>query len=79
MLVSSGAVGGGFSLMEDRASGFLRALLVAPVSRTHLVLAKLVARTGVSVLLVAGLASCSRSSPRCASSIRWRAWSQWPR
>jgi hypothetical protein len=42
MLVGSGAVGGGFSLIEDKASGFVRALLVAPVSRTHLVLAKLV-------------------------------------
>ncbi len=55
MLVGSGAVGGGFSLIEDRASGFLRALLVAPVSRTHLVLAKLVARVLVSLVLVSGL------------------------
>ncbi len=52
MLVGSGAVGGGFSLMEDRASGFLRALLVAPVSRVSLVLAKLVARALASVALV---------------------------
>jgi ABC-2 type transport system permease protein len=55
MLVGSGAVGGGFSLIEDRSSGFLRALLVAPVSRAHLVLAKLCARVLVSVALVAGL------------------------
>lgn len=55
MLVGSGAVGGGFSLIEDRASGFLRVLLVAPVSRAHLVLAKLAARTLVSVVLVCGL------------------------
>ena len=34
LLVGSGAVGGGFSLIEDRDSGFLRALLVAPVSRS---------------------------------------------
>jgi ABC-2 type transport system permease protein len=56
MLVGSGAVGGGFSLIEDKASGFLRALLVAPVSRTHIVLAKLFARVLVSLVLVAGLA-----------------------
>jgi len=55
MLVGSGAVGGGFSLIEDRASGFLRALLVAPVLRAHLVIAKLVARTAVSLVLVAFL------------------------
>jgi ABC-2 type transport system permease protein len=55
MLVGSGAVGGGFSLIEDRASGFLRALLVAPVSRTHLVLAKLIARVLASLALVTGL------------------------
>jgi ABC-2 type transport system permease protein len=52
MLVGSGAVGGGFSLIEDRSSGFLRALLVAPVSRAHLVLAKLIARIAVSLVLV---------------------------
>jgi len=53
LLVGSGAVGGGFSLMEDRASGFLRALLVAPVSRASLVLAKLIARAAASLVLVA--------------------------
>jgi hypothetical protein len=56
MLVGSGAVGGGFSLIEDKASGFLRALLVAPVSRTHLVLAKLIARVLVSLAARRGLA-----------------------
>lgn len=55
MLVGSGAVGGGFSLIEDRSSGFLRALLVAPVSRAHLVVAKLAARVVVSLVLVGGL------------------------
>lgn len=52
LVVGSGAVGGGFSLIEDRDSGFLRALLVAPVSRTSIVLAKLGARVAVSVVLV---------------------------
>jgi ABC-2 type transport system permease protein len=53
LVVGSGAVGGGFSLIEDRASGFLRALLVAPVSRAGIVLGKLAARLFVSLLLVA--------------------------
>jgi len=52
LLAASGAVGGGFSLIEDRESGFLRTLLIAPVSRTSIVLAKLVARILASVLLV---------------------------
>ena len=56
LVVGSGAIGGGFSLIEDRDSGFLRALLVAPVSRTSIVLGKLGARIVVSVALVALLA-----------------------
>ncbi len=53
LVVGAGAVGGGFTLIEDRESGFLRALLIAPVSRTSIVLGKLVARMLASVLLVA--------------------------
>ena len=53
LVVGSGAVGAGFSLIEDRSSGFLRALLVAPVPRASLVLAKLLARALASLLLVA--------------------------
>jgi ABC-2 type transport system permease protein len=52
LVVGSGAVGGGFTLIQDRESGFLRALLVAPVSRTSLVLGKLAARVASSALLV---------------------------
>lgn len=52
LLVGSGAVGGGFSLIEDRESGFLRTLLIAPVARTSIVLGKLVARILASLLLV---------------------------
>lgn len=55
LLVGSGAIGGGVTLMEDRASGFLRPLLVAPVSRAGLVLGKLAARTAASLALVAVL------------------------
>jgi ABC-2 type transport system permease protein len=52
LLVGSGAVGGGFSLIEDRETGFLRALWIAPVSRASLVLGKLLARLAVSLVLV---------------------------
>ncbi len=52
LLVSSGGVGGGFTLIEDREMGFLRALRVAPVSRASIVLGKLAARTLVSLALV---------------------------
>jgi ABC-2 type transport system permease protein len=52
LVVGSGAVGGGFSLIEDRESGFLRALLIAPVSRASIVLAKLAARALASLALV---------------------------
>ena len=55
LIVGSGAVGGGFSLIEDRESGFLRTLLVAPVSRASILLGKLAARVVVSLLLVAML------------------------
>ncbi len=53
LLVGSGAVGGGFSLIEDRESGFLRALVIAPVSRASIVLSKLAARALASIVLVA--------------------------
>jgi ABC-2 type transport system permease protein len=52
LTVGSGAVGGGFTLIEDRQSGFLRALQIAPVSRTSIVLSKLAARTAASLALV---------------------------
>jgi ABC-2 type transport system permease protein len=52
LLVASGAVGGGFSLIEDRESGFLRALRVAPVSPASLVLGKIAARGLASIALV---------------------------
>lgn len=55
LLVGSAGVGGGMSLIADRDSGFLRALMVAPVSRTSVVLAKMLARGFVSILLIAFL------------------------
>ena len=53
LVVGSGAVGAGFALIEDRESGFLRALLVAPISRGSIVLGKLAARLLASLALVA--------------------------
>ncbi len=52
LLVGSGGVGGGMTLITDRESGFLRTLLVAPVSRASIVVGKIVARTLASLLLV---------------------------
>lgn len=52
LLVGSGGVGGGMTLITDRESGFLRVLLVAPVSRASIVVGKIVARTLASLLLV---------------------------
>lgn len=56
LVVGSGGVGAGFTLIEDRQTGFLRVLLVAPVSRASLVLGKLGARVVASGALVAVLA-----------------------
>lgn len=55
LLAGSGAVGAGFSLIQDRDSGFLRALCVAPVSATGVVLGKVAARWVVTLILVAAL------------------------
>jgi len=52
LLVGSGGVGGGMTLIQDRESGFLRALLVAPVSRASIVLGKIASRVVASLALV---------------------------
>jgi len=57
LLVGSGGIGGGVTLIQDRATGFLRALLVAPVSRASLVVGKIAARVVASLLLVGVLAA----------------------
>lgn len=54
LLVGSAGVGGGMTLIQDRESGFLRALVVAPVSRTSLVAGKMLAR-GLASLVLVGL------------------------
>jgi ABC-2 type transport system permease protein len=56
LLVGSGGVGAGFTLIEDRETGFLRALWIAPVSRASIVLGKLAARIAASLALVLVLA-----------------------
>ncbi|MEE8556520.1 MAG: ABC transporter permease [Myxococcota bacterium] len=55
LLVASGALGGGYTLIEDVQRGFLRPILVAPVSRTSIVLGKAIARLLLSGLLAAVL------------------------
>ena len=55
LTLSSGAVGAGFALIQDRQTGFLRALCVAPLSATGIVLGKIAARAWVSALLLAAL------------------------
>jgi len=52
LVVGSSAVGGGFSLIEDRETGFLRALLIAPVARISIVFGKILARLVASLALV---------------------------
>ena len=51
LLAASGGVGAGMSLIQDRASGFLRSLAVAPIARGSLVIGKLAARLVVTCLL----------------------------
>ncbi len=52
LTITSGAVGGGYTLIEDIQRGFLRPILVAPVSRTSIVVGKILARLLLSLLLV---------------------------
>lgn len=55
LIVASGGVGAGMSLIQDRESGLLRVLAVAPIARGSVVLGKLAARLSVSLLLVVAL------------------------
>jgi ABC-2 type transport system permease protein len=57
LVLSSGAVGGGFTLIEDRESGFRRALCVAPLSATGVVLGKVAARWVISAFLLVVLSA----------------------
>ncbi len=55
LLVGSAGVGAGYTLIQDRDSGFLRPLWIAPISRASIVLGKLAARLLASILLLAVL------------------------
>ncbi len=52
LTITSGAVGGGYTLIEDVQRGFLRPILVAPISRTSIVVGKILARLLLSLMLV---------------------------
>lgn len=52
LIVGSAGVGGGMTLIQDRESGFLRTLVVAPVTSAGIVGGKLLARAVASVALV---------------------------
>jgi ABC-2 type transport system permease protein len=52
LIVGSAGVGGGMTLIQDRESGFLRALLVAPIARGSVVAGKMLSRVIASLLLV---------------------------
>jgi ABC-2 type transport system permease protein len=55
LTISSGAMGGGYTLIQDLQQGFLRPILVAPVSRTSIVVGKILARLLLSLGLVGAL------------------------
>ncbi len=55
LTVSSGGIGGGYTLLEDVQQGFLRPILVAPIARTAIVVGKILARLLLSFLLVAAM------------------------
>jgi ABC-2 type transport system permease protein len=50
MAVLTSALAAGISVVDDRDAGFLKEILVAPVSRTGVVLGKAVGATGVALL-----------------------------
>jgi ABC-2 type transport system permease protein len=53
LVLSSGALGGGYTLIQDVQRGFLRPVLVAPISRTSIVVGKICARVLLSGALTA--------------------------
>jgi ABC-2 type transport system permease protein len=65
------------SIVWDREFGFLREMLVAPVSRTSIVIGKCLGGAivasfqGVAILALAGLAAC-RTPPGCWPPCCWR-------
>lgn len=51
-MIANGALGGGFNLIEDRTSGFLKEVIVAPVSRSSIILGKIAGRMSLGTLQV---------------------------
>jgi ABC-2 type transport system permease protein len=50
--VATGALNGGFNLIEERKDGFLKVVIVAPVSRYAIILGKIAARATFSAIQI---------------------------
>jgi ABC-2 type transport system permease protein len=51
-MIANGALGGGFNLIEERNTGFLKEVIVAPVSRASIILGKIAGRLTIGTLQV---------------------------
>src|SRR3989344_9174842 len=51
-MIANGALGGGFNLIEERNNGFLKEVIVAPISRSSIILGKILARFTLGTLQV---------------------------
>ena len=51
-MIANGALGGGFNLIEERNNGFLKEVIVAPVSRSSIILGKIAGRFTIGTLQV---------------------------
>jgi ABC-2 type transport system permease protein len=51
-MIANGGLGGGFNLIEERNNGFLREVIVAPVSRASIILGKIAGRATLSTAQV---------------------------
>jgi ABC-2 type transport system permease protein len=67
-MIANGALGGGFNLIEERNNGFLREVIVAPISRSSIILGKIAGRTTLGtaqviflVLILSTMANLSLS------------------
>lgn len=51
-MIANGGLGGGFNLIEERNNGFLREVIVAPISRASIILGKIAGRFTLGTLQV---------------------------
>jgi ABC-2 type transport system permease protein len=51
-MIANGGLGGGFNLIEERNNGFLREVIVAPISRSSIILGKIAGRFTLGTLQV---------------------------